>query len=413
MVKAPADAAHQEFALRMNAANASSKYRLWPIFVMPVLVVIAAAAWSAFWFYAASQVDQTVDAWRAREAASGRIYDCAKRTVAGFPFRLEVRCEDATVELRSQTAEQAAAQMPPLTARLGDILVIAQIYTPRLLIAEFKAPATLSRHGQPVMVVDWRVGRSSIVGLPDTPKSADIVFDDLAIDRMVESVRTPAARASHVELHGRIAEKSTLDKPMIETAVELSGATLADVHPVLTQPFNAEVGAIVHGLKDFTPKPWPVRFRELQAAGGRIEIRQSRIQQGDLIAIAAGSLGLTADGHLDGELHMTATGFEKMIPALGIDKMLEQGVPQETLDKVAPGVKSQDIDNLFGALDRAIPGLGKAVRENANVGVAAGLAAIGQEATLENKKARSFPLRFVAGAVFIGPLKVAQTPPLF
>ncbi|MDR6303239.1 hypothetical protein GGQ85_000922 [Nitrobacter vulgaris] len=395
----------------MNAANASRKHRLWPVFVMPVLVVIAAAAWSGFWFYAASQVDQTVDAWRAREAASGRSYDCAKRTVAGFPFRLEVHCKDATVELKSQTADQAA--IAPLTARLGDILVVAQIYTPKLLIAEFKAPATLSQHGQPVMVVNWSIARSSIVGLPGTPQSADIVFQDPVIDRVAASVQTPLVRAKQVELHGRIAENSRPDHPAIETVLELTGATIQDVHPVLTAPFDADIRAIVHGLKDLTPKPWPVRFRELQAADGRIEIKQSRIQQGDLIAIAAGSLGLTADGHLDGELHMTATGFEKVIPALGIEKMLEQGVPQDTLDKVAPGVKTKDIDNLFGALDRAIPGLGKAVRENANVGVVAGLATIGQEATLEGKKARSFPLRFVNGAVFIGPLKVAQTPPLF
>ncbi|HEU4805459.1 MAG TPA: DUF2125 domain-containing protein [Nitrobacter sp.] len=395
----------------MTATTAApSKYRLWPVFVMPVLVVVAAAAWSAFWFYAASQVDQTVDAWRAREAASGRIYDCAKRTVAGFPFRLEVHCKDATVELKSQTADQAVA---PLTARLGDILVIAQIYTPKLLIAEFKAPATLYQDGQPVMVVNWSTARSSIVGLPGTPQSADIVFDDPAIDRIADSVQTPVASASHVELHGRIAENSRPDQPTIETVLELTGATLRDGHPLLIKPFDAVVRALVHGLKDFTPKPWPARFRELQAAGGRVEIKQSRIQQGDLIAIAAGSLGLTANGRLDGELHMTATGFEKVIPALGIEKMLEQGVPQDTLDKVAPGVKTQDIDNLFGALDRAIPGLGKAVRENANVGVAAGLAAIGREATLEGKKARSFPLRFVDGTVFIGSLKVAQTPPLF
>jgi hypothetical protein len=391
----------------------ASKYRRWPIFVMPVLVVIAGAAWSAFWFYSASQVDRTVDAWRAREAASGRIYDCAKRTIAGFPFRLEVHCLDATVELKSQTAVQAAAQTPPLIARLGDIFVISQIYTPKLLIAEFKAPATLSRNGQPVMAVNWKTARSSIVGLPGIPQRADIVFDDPVIDRVEASVQTPVARASHVELHGRIAENSKPDHPVIETVLELTGATLPGVHPVLAKPFDADVRAMVHGLKDYTPKPWPVRFRELQAVGGRVEIMQSRIQQGDLIAIAAGSLGLTADGHLDGELHMTATGFEKLIPALGIEQMLEQGVPQGTLDKVAPGVKTQDIDNLFGALDRAIPGLGKAVRENANVGVAAGLAAIGQEATLEGKKARSFPLRFVNGAVFVGPLKVAQTPPLF
>src|SRR5947208_63479 len=62
---------------------------LWGLFIVPVLVLIAAAAWSAFWFYAASQAGVRADAWRAQEAKSGRVYDCAKRTVAGFPFRFE------------------------------------------------------------------------------------------------------------------------------------------------------------------------------------------------------------------------------------------------------------------------------------------------------------------------------------
>jgi hypothetical protein len=167
------------------------------------------------------------------------------------------------------------------------------------------------------------------------------------------------------------------------------------------------------GLQDFAPKPWPQRFRELQQAGGRVEIVQSRIAQGDVVAIAAGTLGLSAQGRLDGELQMTVAGIEKVIPALGIEKMLEEGVPQATLDRVAPGVKSQDVNNLFGALDRAIPGLGKMVRQNANVGVAAGINSLGKEAVLEGKKARAFPLRFVDGVVFLGPLRVAQVPPLF
>ena len=86
---------------------------------------------------------------------------------------------------------------------------------------------------------------------------------------------------------------------------------------------------------------------------------------------------------------------------------------QGTLDRVAPGVKTQDVSNLFGALDRAIPGLGKAVKQNVNVGVVAGLNALGKEAELEGKKARTFPLRFVDGAVLLGPVKVGQIPPLF
>ena len=385
---------------------------LWRLFIAPVLVVIAAIAWSIFWFYAASQVDVQADAWRAQEAKSGRVYDCADRSVGGFPFRLEVRCDGATVTLVSQTA--GASTQAPITAKLGEILVVAQVYDPKRVIAEFTAPATVSdKAAQASYVVNWRLGRSSVFGLPAVPQRASIVFDDGAIDRLDGSTQVPLASVKHIELHGRIAEGSPADHPVIESVLQISGGSIKGLHPLLAEPFDADVRAMLSGLKDFAPKPWPVRFRELQAAGGHVDIMQSRIQQGDLVAVAAGTLGFSPDGCLDGELQMTVAGIEKVIPALGIDKMLDQGVPQATLDRVAPGVKTQDINNLFGALDRAIPGLGKVVKQNANVGVAAGINALGKEAVLEGKKARSFPLRFVNGAVFLGPLKVAQIPPLF
>ena len=382
---------------------------LWRLFVVPVLLVIAAAAWSAFWFYAASQVGVQADAWRAQEAKSGRNYDCARRTVAGFPFRLEISCEDASVALVSQTASNM-----PFTAKLGEILVVAQVYDPKLVIAEFKSPASIAIPEQSPLRVDWSKGRASVVGLPAVPQRGSIVFDDLVIDRVnSNSVQVPVARAKHVELHGRPAEGSSADHAVIETMFEMNDGSVQGVHPVLAVPFNADVHAKLTGLQDFAPKPWPERFREIAAAGGKVEIVHSRIQQGEMIAVAAGTLALNASGNLDGELQMTVTGLERIVPALGIDKILEEGVPQATLDRVAPGVKTQDLNNLFGALDKAIPGLGKIVRQNANAGVAATLNSIGSETVLEGKKARSFPLRFADGAVMFGPVKVGQVPPLF
>jgi hypothetical protein len=395
-----------------NFKIAPRRRPLWRLFIAPVLVLIAAIAWSAFWFFAASQVDTSADAWRAREAKSGRVYDCAKRSVAGFPFRLEVRCDGASVSLISQTAGQAGAQTP-ITAKLGQILVVAQVYDPKLLIAEFTSPATVSDRNAQSFVVNWRLGHSSVVGLPAVPQRASIEFDDPAIDRIDASTRARLANAKHVELHGRLIEGSPPDQTTIESVLRINQGSIQGVHPVLVEPFDADVRAVVSGLKDFSPKPWPERFREIQAAGGHVEIAQSRIQQGDLIATAAGTLGLSPNGGLEGELQMTVAGLEKVIAALGIEKMLEDGVPQATLDRVAPGVKTQDINNLMGALDRAIPGLGKVVKKNANIGVAAGINALGKEAELEGRKARTFPLRFVDGGVFLGPLKVAQTPPLF
>jgi hypothetical protein len=382
---------------------------LWRLFIMPVLVLVAAAAWSGFWFYAASQVDDKADAWRAQEARSGRVYDCSRRSVAGFPFRLEVRCDGVSVVLQSQ----AAAPTQPVTAKLGQILVVAQVYDPKLVIAEFTAPARISDRSGASMLVNWRTARASVVGLPAIPQRASIVFDDPSIDRISGSIQTPLARAKHVELHGRLADGATLDHPVIEAAVNIQTGSLQEVHPLLAQPFDADMRALLSGLKDFAPKPWPERFREIQASGGHVELVQSRIVQGDLVAVATGTLGLTAQGNLDGELQMTVAGIEKVIPALGLDKMLDEGVPQATLDRVAPGVKSKDVSNLMGALDRAIPGLGKVVKQNVNVGVMAGINSLGKETELEGKKARAFPLRFVDGAVYIGPLKVGQIPPLF
>ena len=396
-----------------DPASAPRRRPLWGVFVAPVLLLIAALAWSSFWFYSASKVDSTTDAWREREAKSGRVYDCANRSVGGFPFRLEVRCDNPSVKLVSQTAGQAATRTP-ITARLGQILVVAQIYDHRHLIAEFTAPATISDPADQLsMTANWQTARASVIGLPGVPQRASLVFDSPTIARVDGSNQTPLAAAKHVELHGRIAEGSSSDHPVIETLLQINGGNVQQTYPLLAQPFDADIEARISGLKDFSAKPWPQRFKEIQAAGGHVEIEKSRIQQGDVIAVAAGSLSLDDQGRIEGELQMTVVGIEKVISSLGIEKLLEEGVPQSTLDRVAPGVKTEDVNNLFGALDRAIPGLGKVIKQNAGVGLAAGVNALGKETTLEGKPARAFPLRFVDGAVFLGPLKVAQVPPLF
>ena len=149
------------------------------------------------------------------------------------------------------------------------------------------------------------------------------------------SNQTPLAGAKHVELHGRIAEGSPADHPVIETLLEIDGGNVQETHPLLAQPFDADIEARISGLKDFSAKPWPQRFREIQAAGGHVEIEKSRIQQGDVIAVAAGSLSLDDQGRIEGELQMTVVGIEKVISSLGIEKLLEEGVPQSTLDRVA------------------------------------------------------------------------------
>ena len=397
----------------IEAETPQRRHSRGPLYAIVTVVALLVVGWTVFWFVAASRIETELDGWRAREAKAGREYDCGQRKIGGFPFRLEVYCEGVGIALSKQTAEQSASNTL-VTARLAGIHVVTQVYNPTLIIAEFTGPVTFTDLGQqPSISANWTLGQSSVVGLPIAPQRASLAFDKPSIDLLNGAVPSPLLRADHLELHGRLAEGSAQENPVIETVLRLVAAKVFGVHPVLQEAFNADIRAKLSGLKNLAPKPWPERFREIQAAGGHIDITQSRFEQGDVLALAAGSLGINASGRLEGQLAMTIAGIEKIIPALGLDRLLDQGISQGAIDKMAPGVKASDVNNVIGALDRVVPGLGNFARKNANAGLAAGIAALGQETTLEGRKAIALPLKFVDGAMFLGPLQVAQLPPLF
>jgi hypothetical protein len=350
------------------------KRRLWPVFVAPGLFLLIALGWSAFWFYAAAQINGVIDGWRAREAQSGRIHSCRQQSVRGFPFRFEVRCEGASVALLSQTPEQVASQSPALL-RFAEILVVAQIYTPNLLIAEFSAPATLSDAGRPPLALaNWRTARASVAGPPERPEQVALVLEEPAVERMEGANRVAVFRADRLALHGRPAPGADAGRPAIEAVLQVDQGNGPELHPALSAPFDSQIRVLLHGLTDFEPKPWPERFREIQAAGGRIEIVQARLAQGDLLASAGGALGIAANGHLSGQLDLTVAGADAVLRALGLDAAL-------------------------GPLSRLVPG-----------GI---MAMLGKPATLEGRDAVALPLSFENGTVRLGPVTVAHTDPLF
>ena len=106
-------------------ADTPRRRRRWPILV-PLGVVVLAAAWSGFWFYAAGRAQDAFAAWRGREAARGRDISCSSQQAGGFPFRFELHCVDPTLGLRKAR----------VTLKAKDVHAAAQIYQPNLMIAE-------------------------------------------------------------------------------------------------------------------------------------------------------------------------------------------------------------------------------------------------------------------------------------
>jgi hypothetical protein len=363
--------------------------RRYVILVFVVLAVIA--GWTGFWKFASDRAQQTIDGWRAREAKSGRIYDCGSQRVGGFPFRIEVTCDRASAVFRSNE--------PPIELKADSLLVVAQVYQPGLIISEFRGPLTVGETGkQPEFLASWKLAQSSVRGTPAAPQRASLVFDDPVIDRFSSGARQNLLRARHIEVHGRIAEGSVTNKPVIEVALQLDQASSPALHPAAAQPIDATATARLRGLNDFSPKPWAARFREIQAADGRIDITQVRIQQGDILAVGAGALSINGNGRLEGQLRITMAGLEQFLAAIGAQQKIQA---------------SPHMDKLVGALDRLAPGLGDVARQQAGANLSAGINMLGEQTTLEGKRAVTLPLRFTDGAAFLGPIPIGSTPALF
>jgi hypothetical protein len=374
----------------MRSPQPPPRRRLWPVLVPLVLVVALAIIWTGLWFYAASAAEATMADWRAREAKAGRIYTCTRQTMGGFPFRIEVRCVDPGIELRG--AE------PLATLQASDLLVAAQIYQPTLLISEFSGPLTIAEPGRPPNYrATWKLGQSSVRGTPSAPERVSVVLDQPNIERLDADGGTNVLKATRIELHGRLADGSIRDNPVIEAVLRMTGAVAPELHKAAGQPFDADITATLKGLADFSAKPWPARLRELQERGGTIEIANARLQQGDVIAVSTGTLGLTARGALDGQLQVTVVGLEKALKAFDIDKVMSEG----------------SIGAAIGRLDRIMPGLGQIARQNAAPNIVASLSAMGRNATIDGKPAVTVPLRFADGSVMLGPFAVGRMPPLF
>ena len=365
-----------------------ARRRRWPT-VLAVLAIALAAGWAWAWNHAAGRVEATIEGWKVREARVGRVYTCASQSIGGFPFGIEVRCDGATAELRSF--------QPPVALKTRDLVITAQVWQPTVLVSEVAAPLSVGEPGKaPTVTVNWRRAQSEVHGLPTAPERVVIDVEQPTVDDAIQRKRL--FQAAQLDLEGKMLGGSARANPVIEVVLRLVQASAPSVHPAAALPTDAAITAVLVGLKDFSPKSWPARFREIQQANGRIDISKARLRQGDSLAVASGTLRLTPNGRLDGELRIVVANLEKLLPALGLD-----GSAQPQADANPTG----------RALDRIVPGLGNLARRNAAPALAAGLAFLGRPVELEGKRAYALPLRFADGVVTLGPFKIGQTPALF
>ena len=385
---------------RAAAGGASARGRLLRAGLAVVAtIVVLAAGWCGLWYYAAAVADRTAAGWVAREAAAGRDYRCGSQDISGFPFRIQVHCVEAAAALDSI--------QPPFAVAAKDVTFTAQLYRPTVLVGDVTGPLTVAAPGQPPsFVATWSLARMSVSGLPPNPDALSLNIERPHLDRGTGANAAILFAADDIDLQARVVGGTAANHPVIDAVLHFASATAPTVHPLLTQPLQGDVEMVVRGFTDLAPKSFAERFREMRAAGGSIEIKSLRIVRADAVVVGAGTLTVSAQGRLDGIIRIAVSGIENIVPQMGIDQLIAQGIERLTGANGQPGQG-------LSALDRLLPGLSGVVRQEANASVVDNLKKMGQPTQIDENPAIALPLRFSDGAVYLGMIRIGQVPALF
>jgi hypothetical protein len=368
-------------------------------FAALVIIVCAAAGWTWLWYYAASIAGRAMSGWIDREAALGRVYRCGTQSIGGYPFGIVIGCDKAAAAFNSNK--------PPFDVRASGVTFSAALYRPTLLTGDIAGPVTLADPGQPpVFVINWTRALLILLGLPSDPERMSVSLRAPRLDRVAGPGTGMIFQAERADVDGRIIEGSARNDPVIEATGHFTNAIAPTFHPLLAEPLQGDIDVVMSGFKDFAPKPWPVLFRDMQASGGGIDIRSIRIERTDAIVIGSGKLTVNANGKVDGVINVAVAGIDNIVPLLGIDQLIGQGI-----DRLTGG--SGSADQGLSALDRLMPGLGDVVRQNTNSSLIDNIKKMGQPTEIDKKPAVALPLRVADGVIFVGIIPIGVLPPLF
>ncbi|MBB6309245.1 DUF2125 domain-containing protein [Xanthobacter tagetidis] len=366
-------------------AAPSARRKSWIVFVPLALFLLVAVIWSGVWVYASNRAEREIEAWVAREARLGRIWNCGERHLAGYPFRFELKCRSPSLETRggdSIIITAASAQ------------VVAQIWAPNHIVAEFQAPARVMDRGSgKSYAATWQVLQMSGVGdLSGQPQRFSVQVMEPRLQEAQDPGAAPAPApapatsaaapgsgdavigAHLVEFHVRRTPGPSGALDNVDFAFGAKNARAAVLDRAGSPgPLDVTIQGTVTAAADLRPMPVEQRLRAWAAAGGVARLERLALTTPTVAATASGALSVDPAGLLNGKLDLGFAGFQDLVAGLG-----------------RAGAIPSDLAPIVSAL-----------------------AMVGKPTTVEGRRGVSYALSFNKGALRFGPLQVGFVPPLF
>ncbi|MEL6059960.1 MULTISPECIES: DUF2125 domain-containing protein [unclassified Methylobacterium] len=275
------------------------------LFLPYILLAAVVVAWSAGWFWIRGRAAGEIDGWMAREAAAGRTWTCADRTLTGYPFRIELRCSAVTLE-RSDGR-----------FRLGPSTAVAQIYQPRLVVFESAGPFHVEQ-GALTGDASWGALQGSFHGASDGFTRASVVMDDPKVTVAGAETGPIAVSGRHLELHARPDPGRYASEGAVDVSLRLTQADVPQLDALTgTQdPADLALDATLSQATVLRTGPVPRELERWRQAGGTLDIAGLSLAKGPQRVQATGTLALDAVHRPAGQLNLRAAGIDALVGSI-------------------------------------------------------------------------------------------------
>ena len=264
------------------------------LYLMPGLIVVLFIGVSVWWTIATRIVDDRFSRWITNEAIAGRQWSCANRSMAGYPFRIELRCDGLAL---------VATQGHTKSLSIGGFLAIAQIYQTSLVIVETNGPLAVTFVNGQSFSAQWTLMRSSLHF--ETPSRADRVAWVAEGLRFEGGPPALSGKLGHTEFHLRKIPVETGEATDLEVAFSAADGMLGNLPP----PASADLHFIVKKGKILADKPSLSGLEDWRLAGGEMAIDQWDMKRGEQTFNLTGTLSMDETHRLAGKVDFAASGL--------------------------------------------------------------------------------------------------------
>jgi hypothetical protein len=290
------------------------KYSRIGLYVPIFALLVLALGWSIFWYIAATITGREIGAWIKREADDGRIWACPGRSVAGYPFRIEITCKEPSFS--------GPAAGIPIAGKLAAIHLVAQLYNPKLVIGEADGPLdlTLPQDGTHTNV-NWKLLQISVRGEPESVQRASLSADQIDVKATLPNGSTFNARADNLQIHTRQANQ---DQHAYDFALNGTNAVSSDLDNAtgINAPATLQASGNITQADAIGGATIAQMLDRWRLAGGTLMLESSSVVQGSLNAQATGSLHIDGSHRIEGRLDLTASGLAPVLQRYGIAPQL-------------------------------------------------------------------------------------------